>query len=562
MSKYTVKRNIRYRDPLQKRTVMNIKLYIRTRKNTFTREKSSEKVCPRFLKLMKEIPGSGKSTRGLFTETRKAVILLDISSSEINVESFNKSFRDLFQVETPDSALKILMESAIKPEKFRSILQSILEGKKMDGWKLEINCRDGLKTFRVENIDLESSRSSGKNFLIFSDVTSQKAREEKIKSFQRASMDFIDCRDDGAVAEKISEIAGRDLGFESNTVRLADEERLKVFAYSGLDPGEDFLQDYDLHEDEAAVKCFRTGKTVYSSELAGNLSGSRIEKKDIIHTPLGNYGVITCFVDNSRSVDSTDIELLQMLGRTGNFVINFVRQQPSSFEDSFTELELHSEESENLIADLAEQTDEKFRIISVSPRSGVGEVFYIKKEDKGLLELGESLENYEEIQKCSFPNSETGEDVLRVETTCDSFLKTIIGSGVRIKEVSARPGILKVLLQVSGRLGLGRVFERLRRQDSDWELVSKKSVARRNEPLSESDLRDELTSKQLGAVEEAFNSGYYSYPRESTAEEIASTLGISDSTLFQHLQAAHRKIIRRHLGFLEQDSYMSRSESE
>ena len=562
MSKYTVKRNIRYRDPLQKRTVMNIKLYIRTRKNTFTREKSSEKVCPRFLKLMKEIPGSGKSTRGLFTETRKAVILLDISSSEINVESFNKSFRDLFQVETPDSALKILMESAIKPEKFRSILQSILEGKKMDGWKLEINCRDGLKTFRVENIDLESSRSSGKNFLIFSDVTSQKAREEKIKSFQRASMDFIDCRDDGAVAEKISEIAGRDLGFESNTVRLADEERLKVFAYSGLDPGEDFLQDYDLHEDEAAVKCFRTGKTVYSSELAGNLSGSRIEKKDIIHTPLGNYGVITCFVDNSRSVDSTDIELLQMLGRTGNFVINFVRQQPSSFEDSFTELELHSEESENLIADLAEQTDEKFRIISVSPRSGVGEVFYIKKEDKGLLELGESLENYEEIQKCSLPNSETGEDVLRVETTCDSFLKTIIGSGVRIKEVSARPGILKVLLQVSGRLGLGRVFERLRRQDSDWELVSKKSVARRNEPLSESDLRDELTSKQLGAVEEAFNSGYYSYPRESTAEEIASTLGISDSTLFQHLQAAHRKIIRRHLGFLEQDSYMSRSESE
>ncbi|MFC6725416.1 helix-turn-helix domain-containing protein, partial [Halobium palmae] len=57
------------------------------------------------------------------------------------------------------------------------------------------------------------------------------------------------------------------------------------------------------------------------------------------------------------------------------------------------------------------------------------------------------------------------------------------------------------------------------------------------------ELADRLTEKQAAAVRAAFLAGYYETPRETTAQELAASLTIAPSTLYQHLQAAHRKLL-------------------
>lgn len=45
-----------------------------------------------------------------------------------------------------------------------------------------------------------------------------------------------------------------------------------------------------------------------------------------------------------------------------------------------------------------------------------------------------------------------------------------------------------------------------------------------------------LTEKQRSAIESAYASGYYDWPRAITAEELSNSMGISSSTLHQHLR--------------------------
>lgn len=50
------------------------------------------------------------------------------------------------------------------------------------------------------------------------------------------------------------------------------------------------------------------------------------------------------------------------------------------------------------------------------------------------------------------------------------------------------------------------------------------------------DVAAQLTEKQRAALEAAYAAGYYQWPREVTAEELAESMGISSSTLHQHLR--------------------------
>lgn len=50
-----------------------------------------------------------------------------------------------------------------------------------------------------------------------------------------------------------------------------------------------------------------------------------------------------------------------------------------------------------------------------------------------------------------------------------------------------------------------------------------------------------LTEKQREALETAYISGYFNWPRTHNASEISERLGVSSATFTQHLRTAERK---------------------
>jgi len=56
-------------------------------------------------------------------------------------------------------------------------------------------------------------------------------------------------------------------------------------------------------------------------------------------------------------------------------------------------------------------------------------------------------------------------------------------------------------------------------------------------------LEEELTERQRDVLEAAHDAGYYDWPREITAEDLAERFDICPATLHQHLRAAEQKLM-------------------
>lgn len=61
---------------------------------------------------------------------------------------------------------------------------------------------------------------------------------------------------------------------------------------------------------------------------------------------------------------------------------------------------------------------------------------------------------------------------------------------------------------------------------------------------STDDRGSDLSRQQSRVVEHAFERGYYEWPRQVTAADLAEDLGISKSTVLEHLRKAESKVLR------------------
>lgn len=62
--------------------------------------------------------------------------------------------------------------------------------------------------------------------------------------------------------------------------------------------------------------------------------------------------------------------------------------------------------------------------------------------------------------------------------------------------------------------------------------------------ISTADLLGGLTKKQIQALVQALESGYYSVPKKTTAKEIANRIGLPRTTFEEHLRKAESKVLQ------------------
>jgi predicted DNA binding protein len=88
------------------------------------------------------------------------------------------------------------------------------------------------------------------------------------------------------------------------------------------------------------------------------------------------------------------------------------------------------------------------------------------------------------------------------------------------------------------------VFAALRENFEGIDLVSKRTTDRSYQSVEgfRASLESELTDRQNAVIGAAYRAGYFDWPRESTAEEVAEGLGMAPPTFHEHLREAERKL--------------------
>ncbi len=117
-------------------------------------------------------------------------------------------------------------------------------------------------------------------------------------------------------------------------------------------------------------------------------------------------------------------------------------------------------------------------------------------------------------------------------------------AGFGLVSLHASDGDTRLIAEVPNDEDVTRVLDALSEYWDDVELVAKRQTPTRGADLPvPTDVAAGLTDRQRSVLETAYKQGYYDWPRDHTAEEIAESLDIASSTLHQHLRSAEHALV-------------------
>jgi DNA-binding response OmpR family regulator len=264
------------------------------------------------------------------------------------------------------------------------------------------------------------------------------------------------------------------------------------------------------------------------------------------------YGVLVVAVETGRAVSERELEVLDELGDSIANAINAVESKRLLFADTVVELELQVG-SEDVVVDLAGQLDATVDLEGFVPANEDGVTCYLTVKGAAADDVSAVLAASPAV--ASHRGISEGSDAAMFEATLtdDSVVLTLLGAGANPRTMLVEDGEGFVTAEVAPEADPRTVLEAVRSAFPGTDLVAKREAERSIQSTERfrQELSKTLTDRQQSVLEATFNAGYFEWPRESTAEEVAEALDLAPPTLHEHLREAQRKLIARYLDEVE-----------
>jgi predicted DNA binding protein len=126
-----------------------------------------------------------------------------------------------------------------------------------------------------------------------------------------------------------------------------------------------------------------------------------------------------------------------------------------------------------------------------------------------------------------------------------ALLEMVIESDSPALALTVETGTATVVAEFAPNVGVRPLIDELNRQYPSVELRSKQEVTPTDQTPTgfRESIDEKLTEKQQSVLRAAYHAGYFEWPRGSTAEELAESMGISSPTLHNHLRRAQQKLL-------------------
>jgi len=266
-----------------------------------------------------------------------------------------------------------------------------------------------------------------------------------------------------------------------------------------------------------------------------------------------SYGVLAVYAERSGVLDRRECKVFEAIGQMIASGMNALETKRVLTADRVTELGF-------------EITDESFPLIELATVSK-GLVSYngstVKDGDslRMFVTMADSAAEFQEIlERC-----ETIRDGFVIAEQDDTIAASIELADANIFQQLAEYGATVRDLSVSGESGTAQLHVDLPVEgdvrsvvsvlESSYDgvnLMRQRERERDPRPTAEftATVAERLTDRQYTALETAYLSNYFDFPRPVSGEELAESMDISRQTYHQHLRAAQRKLLEE---FFEPD---------
>jgi len=258
------------------------------------------------------------------------------------------------------------------------------------------------------------------------------------------------------------------------------------------------------------------------------------------------YGVLCVYAERAELLDRRECEVFEAVGQMVASGLNAVETKQVLTADRVTELGVEIAGSDFPLVDLATRTDSTVSYDgSTVGQDGAVRLFVTLSDPDGEVE--KQLTDPPGITDGYVIARHNGEVAVSVALADGHAFGELAEYGATLQDmsVSGRSGTAQLHLELPVEGDVRSVLSVLEDAYDGVNLVRQRE--REREPESTTTfttaVADRLTERQYTALETAFYSNYFEFPRPVSGEELADSMDISRQTYHQHLRTAQGKLL-------------------
>ncbi|WP_265108771.1 bacterio-opsin activator domain-containing protein [Halosolutus halophilus] len=256
------------------------------------------------------------------------------------------------------------------------------------------------------------------------------------------------------------------------------------------------------------------------------------------------YGVLGVTSARSRAFTDEERTVVGQLGEILGHAIAARERKRVLLGETVIELELVIDDAVEFFdgPSMTDQSVQFDRVVSIG--------------DEQYLEYGttsvDTFPDFERLVEC-VPHwdrvtalDESGDEVrFELEITSPPMFSVIDGYGGYVESAAIHDGTYTTTLHFPQDTNVRAVTDAIEEVYPGVRTIARRQVTPSNASIGQlqSRLAHELTDRQRSALETAYYAGYFEWPRNSSGEEIATTLDVSPATFHEHLRSAQQKLI-------------------
>jgi predicted DNA binding protein len=256
------------------------------------------------------------------------------------------------------------------------------------------------------------------------------------------------------------------------------------------------------------------------------------------------YGVLVVYSERSRAFEDDERDLFDRLGAVIGHAITANERKQALMNESVTQLEFLVEDAFDSLGVAAEM--EGRIVFEQVVQIGEGEyIEYGTVTAAAMDALDQFVAGIPYLEEVSVADRTADESRFEVTATEPPAISIVAENGGLFRELTIEDDELRMVVDVPTGTDIQAFVDTVEAAYPDTDIVSKRQQAGvdRSVDAMGDVASDQLTEKQRSALEAAYYGGFFEWPRESSGEEVAESMGVSAPTFHQHLRAAEQKLL-------------------
>ncbi|MXR50344.1 GAF domain-containing protein [Halovenus sp. WSH3] len=333
-----------------------------------------------------------------------------------------------------------------------------------------------------------------------------------------------------------------------------DEEAVDPSTWAGDTDG--YLDNVSLEfgSNEPAVRAAQTDDPVVVSDATDQLQTREWARQavdrgvqSVAAVPLVHgettYGVLAVYASEPDAFDEPVRSVLTQLARTVAYGINAIETSQGVLAEQLTELELSIETPGTFLNAVARVAGQPVTYREITPEPGGSARVLFALDDPPVEEILALESEFVTVDLLTHIER-GGEQLFRATLSGQTVAAVLLDCGAIPRRVVAEATETRAVLRLSREIDVRVFLDRVRQQYPDTELLSRKDVERTQaeETAMAAAIEEKLTDRQREVLVTAYESGFFESPRETTGEQLAELLDLSQPTVTHHLREAQRRL--------------------